>query len=456
MLKQYQSLIEQVGPLNPQAIPVPVYYINLDKGHARRRAIEEQLALYNVPIHRVPAINSASYTSISPTICQVDSLTVQTSLTLKPMQLACTLSHLKAIEQACEHKHPWALICEDDCYFGLTHFWPQDILHHLMTEADKQEIGIVQLVWTPNVQDESTKFQKWSFNLVQSSKPCWGTVAYLISQRGMAQILSYTGPIQSSSRDSPIFIDRIQQRPNYCPKLHEKYKDVEIQGVADFFLYNVASSALCGKPLVTCQNFISTMTPQQSQQYLKLPIEILELYVKMDHPVFVYGSWDLLHSGHLEFLQFAKSLGSSLIVGVLTDDFQNHNFPDESIIEPVYERFRKMKALRFPDFVVEIQSIGDLANKMEEYNVKYWLQDVSKKDNPFHIFGACKLHIEKLGIEFRFYERKNTMSKQMILDKIQSKETTTNKSEPPKPTIHPQHSKWASFLQELHQYHSHC
>ena len=36
--------------------------------------------------------------------------------------------------------------------------------------------------------------------------------------------------------------------------------------------------------------------------------------------IFVNGTFDLLHRGHLELLNYAKSLGDFLCVGIDTDD----------------------------------------------------------------------------------------------------------------------------------------
>ena len=37
--------------------------------------------------------------------------------------------------------------------------------------------------------------------------------------------------------------------------------------------------------------------------------------------VITYGTYDLLHYGHIRLLERAKNLGDYLIVGITTDDF---------------------------------------------------------------------------------------------------------------------------------------
>ena len=53
--------------------------------------------------------------------------------------------------------------------------------------------------------------------------------------------------------------------------------------------------------------------------------------------VITYGTYDMLHYGHINLLKRAKNLGDYLIVGITADDFDKArgkiNFPDQS--EPI-------------------------------------------------------------------------------------------------------------------------
>ena len=43
--------------------------------------------------------------------------------------------------------------------------------------------------------------------------------------------------------------------------------------------------------------------------------------------VITYGTYDMLHYGHINLLKRAKNLGDYLIVGITADDFDKARFP---------------------------------------------------------------------------------------------------------------------------------
>ncbi len=79
--------------------------------------------------------------------------------------------------------------------------------------------------------------------------------------------------------------------------------------------------------------------------------------------VYTYICGDILHKGHIEYMQNAKALGDKLIVGVLTD---------EAVMEkksaPVIkfdERFDMIRALKFVDVVVAQETYCPLGTVLD-------------------------------------------------------------------------------------------
>jgi len=66
--------------------------------------------------------------------------------------------------------------------------------------------------------------------------------------------------------------------------------------------------------------------------------------------VYTVGTFDLLHVGHLALLEFCKSLGDVLAVGVASDRVVNSYKPNVPVI-PLGQRMEMLKALSCVDIV---------------------------------------------------------------------------------------------------------
>ena len=71
--------------------------------------------------------------------------------------------------------------------------------------------------------------------------------------------------------------------------------------------------------------------------------------------VYTSGTFDMLHINHLRMLEYARSLGQILIVGVNTDELVAAN-KSEPII-PFEERIALVRALKGPDIVIPQDSL---------------------------------------------------------------------------------------------------
>ncbi|WP_109513441.1 adenylyltransferase/cytidyltransferase family protein [Pseudomonas ovata] len=63
-----------------------------------------------------------------------------------------------------------------------------------------------------------------------------------------------------------------------------------------------------------------------------------------------YGTFDLLHTGHLNLLEKLKAMCDTLIVGVSTDEF--NALKGKKCIVPYADRARLVKALSVVDYVI--------------------------------------------------------------------------------------------------------
>ena len=84
--------------------------------------------------------------------------------------------------------------------------------------------------------------------------------------------------------------------------------------------------------------------------------------------VITYGTFDLLHYGHINLLRRAKEQGDYLIVALSTDEFNWEQKQKKSYFS--YEdRKRMLEAIRYVDLVIPEESWDQKITDVDKYHV---------------------------------------------------------------------------------------
>ena len=84
--------------------------------------------------------------------------------------------------------------------------------------------------------------------------------------------------------------------------------------------------------------------------------------------VITYGTYDLLHQGHINLLQRAKELGDYLIVGVTNDNFDRER-GKLNVCNNVLERVEAVKGTGLADQIIIEDYFGQKIDDIQRYNV---------------------------------------------------------------------------------------
>ena len=84
--------------------------------------------------------------------------------------------------------------------------------------------------------------------------------------------------------------------------------------------------------------------------------------------VITYGTFDLLHYGHINLLQRAKQLGDYLIVALSTDEF-NLDQKQKKCYFTYEQRKELLEAIRYVDLVIPEINWDQKVSYMHEYHV---------------------------------------------------------------------------------------
>lgn len=84
--------------------------------------------------------------------------------------------------------------------------------------------------------------------------------------------------------------------------------------------------------------------------------------------VITYGTFDLIHYGHINLLRRAKELGDYLIVALSTDEF-NANEKNKKCYFNYERRKQLLEAIRYVDLVIPEENWEQKKSDMHEYHI---------------------------------------------------------------------------------------
>jgi len=109
--------------------------------------------------------------------------------------------------------------------------------------------------------------------------------------------------------------------------------------------------------------------------------------------VYTVGTFDLLHIGHLDLLEYCKTLGNKFVVGVASDEVvasYKRNVP----VIPLAQRMRMLKALECVDDVVTYNTL-EYVTQCKNVNTDIFVIGEDWGDKPHNI--AVEKYLKSKG-----------------------------------------------------------
>ncbi|SIT70956.1 glycerol-3-phosphate cytidylyltransferase [Edaphobacillus lindanitolerans] len=105
--------------------------------------------------------------------------------------------------------------------------------------------------------------------------------------------------------------------------------------------------------------------------------------------VLTYGTYDLLHYGHMELLRRAKELGDTLYVGLSTDEF---NSSKNKVSYFNFEQRKQMlKGVKYVDFIFEENDWEQKARDIEQYDIDILVMGSDWEGKFDYLSGLCEV-----------------------------------------------------------------
>jgi D-beta-D-heptose 7-phosphate kinase/D-beta-D-heptose 1-phosphate adenosyltransferase len=144
-------------------------------------------------------------------------------------------------------------------------------------------------------------------------------------------------------------------------------------------------------------------------------LKVLTLsHMKNERIVFTNGCFDILHAGHVMYLEQAKALGDRLIVGVNTDASVAKLKGPTRPIHALNDRMRVLAGLRSVDWVVPFSE--ETPERLITAISPHVLAKGGDYQHPHLLAGAA--HVLSQGAEVRILDFKEGCSTTQTIEKI--------------------------------------
>ncbi|MGD2091115.1 MAG: D-glycero-beta-D-manno-heptose 1-phosphate adenylyltransferase [Candidatus Aminicenantes bacterium] len=131
--------------------------------------------------------------------------------------------------------------------------------------------------------------------------------------------------------------------------------------------------------------------------------------------VFTNGVFDLLHAGHIDLLEFAKSKGDYLILGINNDDSVKRLKGEARPIYPMEQRMKILAAIMYVDFVIPFSEDTPLELIKSLHRVDVLVKGGDYR--PHEVVG--REVVEKAGGQVLLFDFKTGISTSTVIKKIQ-------------------------------------
>lgn len=106
--------------------------------------------------------------------------------------------------------------------------------------------------------------------------------------------------------------------------------------------------------------------------------------------IITYGTYDLLHYGHINLLKRAKALGDYLIVALSTDEF-NKNEKNKTCYFDYEKRKKLVESIRYVDLVIPENNWEQKISDIKEFKVDVFVMGDDWKGKFDYLSSICEV-----------------------------------------------------------------